>query len=73
MSRDRIVKVPPILSAYPHTPWLFQKWSCKLSVRQIFEETENIIIQAKIDDVEDSYNNSLSKESLDREKVWVGK
>ena len=35
----------------------------------MFPETENIIIQAKIDDVEESYNNSLSKESLDRERV----
>ncbi|XP_043219534.1 uncharacterized protein LOC122380440 isoform X2 [Amphibalanus amphitrite] len=44
------------------------KSPCKLSVKQRFPETENIIIQAKIDDVEESYNNSLNKESLDREK-----
>ena len=51
------------------TSFLLQKWPCKLSVLRLFPETENIIIQAKIDDVEESYNNSLSKESLDREKV----
>ena len=46
-----------------------QNWPCKLSVQQHFESSENIIIQAKLEEVEKMYNQSLSHDLLKREKV----
>ena len=46
-----------------------QDWPCKLSVQQHFETSENIIIQAKLEEVEKMYNQSLSQDLLKREKV----
>ncbi|KAF0287152.1 hypothetical protein FJT64_014338 [Amphibalanus amphitrite] len=46
----------------------FQEWPCKLSIHQRFESTENIIVQAKLEEVEKMYNQSLSHDLLKREK-----
>ncbi|XP_043230686.1 uncharacterized protein LOC122385989 [Amphibalanus amphitrite] len=46
----------------------FQEWPCKLSIHQRFESTENLIVQAKLEEVEKMYNQSLSHDLLKREK-----
>ena len=46
-----------------------QDWRCTLSLKQHFEKTDNIIIQAKLQQYERLYNHSAKQEALDREKV----
>ncbi|XP_037071200.1 uncharacterized protein LOC119092340 [Pollicipes pollicipes] len=46
-----------------------QDWPCSLSVKQHFQSSNNLIIQAKLDEVEKSYNQSINQRLLNREKA----